>query len=325
MKTETKIIIFLLLLAPILGELVTASSPPLAFFDPFVFLLAVLLYGCGALLIREAKVRWGLQWSAIFLAIAYGILEEGLVIQTFFNSGNADLGTLSGFGMYFGVQWPWTLMLIYSHATISILIPIAIVGLLWPKYNNVQLLKKRGIFFSFIGLLLASIIGMVIIAPLTFGASNYSPNPLSLGISFLFVLLLIWLAYRFRKSRVSSDKHLFSPFIFGVFGFLFILLNSLLIPLFFTESALPAFTMIFAQLALIILTFIFIVDQIYNKNVTKRHIASFIFGSIIFWILLTPIYEFNLAKNPDPTQGMLIVGIISLILLIVWRRIILKN
>lgn len=285
----------------------------------------MLLYGCGALLIREAKVRWGLQWSAIFLAIAYGILEEGLVIQTFFNPSNADVGSLSGFGMYFGVQWPWTLMLIYSHATISILIPIAIVGLLWPKYNNVQLLKKRGAIFSFIGLLLASIIGMVIIAPLTFEASNYSPNPLLLGISFLFVLLLIWLAYRYRESRVSSDKHLFSPFTFGVFGFLFISLNSLLIPLFFIESALPAFTMIFAQLALVVLTISFIVYHIYNKNVTKRHIVSFILGSILFWILLTPVYEFNLAENPDPTQGMIIVGIISLILLIVWRRIVLKN
>jgi len=106
---------------------------------------------------------------------------------------------------------------------------------------------------------------------------------------------------------------------------LFILLNSLLIPFFFTESGLPAFIMILSQLALIILTILFVVHQIYNKDVTKRHIVSFIFGSILFWILLTPVYEFNLAQNPDPTQGMLIVGVITLISLIIWRRIVLKN
>jgi len=65
--------------------------------------------------------------------------------------------------------------------------------------------------------------------------------------------------------------------------------------------------------------------QIYNKNTTKRHIVALITGSILFWILLTPLYELGLVPNPDPTQGMLIVGIISLILLVIWRRKVLKK
>ena len=36
----------------------------------------MLLYGCGTLLIREAKARWKLGWSVILLAIAYSIIEE---------------------------------------------------------------------------------------------------------------------------------------------------------------------------------------------------------------------------------------------------------
>lgn len=95
------------------------------------FFLAILLYGFGALLIREIKVRWKLQWSVIF-----------------FNPGWEDLGVLAGYGMYLGVQWPWTIMLIFFHATISTLIPIKFVDLLWPDYKDKPLIGKRGMIVS---------------------------------------------------------------------------------------------------------------------------------------------------------------------------------
>ena len=96
MKKETKIILFLLLLSPVLGEVITGSTPPLEFINPIGFMFLIILYDCGTLLIREAKVRWKLQWSMVFLAIAFGILEEGIMIQSFFNTAHADLGILSG-------------------------------------------------------------------------------------------------------------------------------------------------------------------------------------------------------------------------------------
>ncbi|MCL7415341.1 MAG: hypothetical protein M8349_04690 [ANME-2 cluster archaeon] len=64
-----------------IGELLSGSSPPLQFFNPVMLLMLVLLFGCGTLLIREAMVRWNLQWSVIFLAVAYGIVEEGLMVK----------------------------------------------------------------------------------------------------------------------------------------------------------------------------------------------------------------------------------------------------
>ena len=134
LKEELKIFIFLILLSPALGELLSSSSPPGEFFNPLTLLTLILLYGFGALLIRELRVRWNLQWSIIFLAVAYGIIEEGLLTKSFFNPGWEDLQTLSAYGMYLGIQWPWTIMLIFFHSTISTLIPIKIVDLLWPAY-----------------------------------------------------------------------------------------------------------------------------------------------------------------------------------------------
>ncbi len=41
-------------MSPAIGDLLSGSSPPLQFFNPVLLLLLVALYGCGALLVREA-------------------------------------------------------------------------------------------------------------------------------------------------------------------------------------------------------------------------------------------------------------------------------
>lgn len=326
MKKETQILIILLFLSPALGELLSGSSPPLMFFNPVSLLMLVLLYGCGTLLIREAKARWKLQWSVILLAVAYGIIEEGMLVQSFFNPGWEDLGVLSGYGMYFGVQWPWAIMLTFYHATISTLIPIAIVELLWPKYKDVPLLKKRGVILAFVGISLVTIWGMIFMG--TQGGDKvipYHPNPLLLIGSFIAVVLLTWVAYKYKNSRISTNKaFLFSPFVFGIVGFLFQPFN-LFTPNMLAEAKVSAIITLSVQFIEIILVLLFIAYQLYHQNITRRHLVSLIFGSVLFWILLTPIQEFAEGVNPDPTQGMLAVGVIALILLIVWRRIVLKT
>jgi hypothetical protein len=327
MKTKTKIILLLLFLSPALGELITASSPPLQFFNPIVLLLFICLYGCGTLLIREAKVRWKLQWSVIFLAIAYGILEEGTMVQSFFNPDHVDLGILSRYGMYFGVQWPWTIGLILYHATISTLVPIAIVELLWPKYKYVSLLKKRGLILALTGVILVTVLFVVFVIPQQWFPTyeDYQANSLLIFASLISIGLLIWLSWKYRQSRILTRKiSLFSPFVFGVFGFLFMLFN-LGATGFLAEARVPAIITLFVQLVGVVLTLLFVAYQIYHQNITNRHIVSLIIGLILFWILLTPFHEFGLTENPDPTQGMLAVGIVSLILLVIWRNIVLKK
>src|SRR5262249_11109786 len=74
-------------LAPILGEVFSSSTPPLAFvLDPSKFIFEPALYGSGALLIREVARRRGLGWPAILvMGLAYGVLEEGVFIHSWFN------------------------------------------------------------------------------------------------------------------------------------------------------------------------------------------------------------------------------------------------
>ena len=75
----------LLLLSPFVAEILSGASFPLlpVVFPPFMF-LDLGLYGCGAVLIREAVVRWGRGWPSILaLGVAFAFLEEGLVVASF--------------------------------------------------------------------------------------------------------------------------------------------------------------------------------------------------------------------------------------------------
>jgi len=66
--------------------------------SPFYFFLQLALntglYLPGALLIREAMIRWKKGWaSVLLLGAAYGILEEGTALGTLFNTAPVEYGS----------------------------------------------------------------------------------------------------------------------------------------------------------------------------------------------------------------------------------------
>ena len=321
MKPESKLLLILLFLSPAMGELLSGSAPPGQFFNPIMLFTFILLYGCGTVLIREARVRWNLQWSVLFLAVAYGIIEEGLLVKSYFNPGWVDMGVLSEYGMYLGVQWVWTIQLTLYHATMSTLIPIAIVDLAWPRYRDVPLLKKRGLVLASAGLVFITLIGMVFIGTMVEGTMvPFHPHPLLLIGGFLVVAALIWLARRYRDSRIVTSKPtLKRPLWFGVGGFLFMLLN-LIIPAILAEAGTREAVTIGVQLVFIALVLRLVATQLYHVDRIQRHVVALITGAVLPLILLTPVHELVQGLNPDPAGGMILVGVAALVLLVGWRR-----
>ena len=111
----------LLLLAPVLGELVSGHMAPLEFLNPYRFLLLALPYGFGALVVRELKVRWGKGWLGfLMLAIAYGLFEEGVVARSFYNPEWFELEALAGYDYWAGFNWTFSFNLVHFHVTVSI-------------------------------------------------------------------------------------------------------------------------------------------------------------------------------------------------------------
>ena len=285
----------------------------------------VLLYGCGSILIREARVRWKLQWSVVLLAIAYAIVEEGLLTQTFFNP-QMDLGVLTGYGMYLGVNWVYAIAIIIYHAIFSTLIPIAIIDLCWPECSSKQLLKRRGLALALMAIIAVTSSGIVLnyVSASEGAKAAYIPNAILLGGGAIAAIALIWLSYAFRNSRISTGSYPLPPFAFFIIGFLYMPIN-LLTSSTIAGADVHAGTIIIVQILFALSLALFGASQLFNKGTEKRHIASFITGSVLLFILLAPLHEMGLLGNPFPTTGMLAVGIISLILLVIWRRRALKK
>ncbi len=134
----------LYLLAPAIAELLSGSMPPAEFFNPFNLLLVTLLYGGGAILVRELVLRWGKGWpSLLALGAAYGIVEEGLACKSFFDPNWPDVGILGQYGRWAGVNWVWSLELTVYHAVVSIAVPILLVGLLYPDRRSESWVGRR--------------------------------------------------------------------------------------------------------------------------------------------------------------------------------------
>jgi hypothetical protein len=121
----------LYLVAPVVAELCLGATPLLSYL--FFGWVEVLMYGGGAILIREAAIRWGKGWPTILtLGVAYAIAEEGIAVRTFFDPGAQALQGLAGYGWAGGANWVWITHLSLYHAIVSISIPIFLVTLAYP-------------------------------------------------------------------------------------------------------------------------------------------------------------------------------------------------
>lgn len=155
-----KPVLTLLFLSPAIGELLSGSSPPLQFFNPVALALLVALYGCGALLIREAVARRSLNSNGLLmLGAAYGIIEEGLTCKSFFNPNWTDTGFLSIYGRAWGVNWVWAVGLTVYHMVVSIMVPIFLTEALFSSSAAGPWLRRRGQRIAAAALALVTVLG----------------------------------------------------------------------------------------------------------------------------------------------------------------------
>src|SRR3954447_5405677 len=116
----------LFFLSPLVAEFILGDFPVTSL--PAVLFLAP-MYGGGALLIRETTRRAGRGWpTMVLLALAFGVLEEGLVTQSLFNPDYVNAHLLDvGFVPALGIAVPWTVFVLTLHTVWSISTPVALV------------------------------------------------------------------------------------------------------------------------------------------------------------------------------------------------------
>jgi hypothetical protein len=148
LRSHPKLCLFLL--TPGIVEYISGSSPTyFLVLSPFYFglqlALNAALYLPGALLIREAMIRWKKGWaSVLLLGAAYGILEEGIALGTLFNMSPVEYGSgPATYGQWMGVSWVWAVEATPLHMIYSAALPILLLGLALPSTRGKSLLESR--------------------------------------------------------------------------------------------------------------------------------------------------------------------------------------
>ena len=130
---------------------------------------------------------------------AYGILEEGLVITSWFNPYWPDHGKHAHYGRVFDTSWIWAVELTIFHAIVSITIPILLVELLFPAIADRPWLKKRGVLGFTIWLAVVSLVQLLLFGFLLSRKQGYMHPPLMYLGAIVVAVVFVWLGLHVRK------------------------------------------------------------------------------------------------------------------------------
>jgi len=270
--------------APVFGEVFSGSTRLNEFFNPFTFVTEAMLYGCGAILVRELVVRWKKGWLAmLLLGMAYGIYEEGMVVQSLFDPTWHDLGVLATYGRAAGVNWVWAEHLTIFHALISISASITFVEILYSSQRGDLWVRSRSWWMvNWLAFLTVLLLWKLDI--------KYDSGAWQL-VCVLTIILLAGLA-RILPGRILPPMHkpVPRPARFWWAGFLAYFAQLLLIYVFSSKGTLP-----FPALMLLVFLFdIFVLWLVsrWNGNGVSwddRHRLALINGALCFFLIFGPL------------------------------------
>jgi hypothetical protein len=293
----------LFFLSPAIGELLSGSSPPAEFFNPFGLVVLPFLYGSGAILARELVVRWKKGWASLLvLGAAYGIVEEGLMVKSFFDPNWVDLGTLGAYGRAAGVNWVWSLDLTVYHAVFSIAIPVLLTELLFPGERGRPWVGARG--FRFLSLMLAADVAFGFLA-----LTPYRPPALNVLSAAALAALLIGLAKHLPTARARPNAGLRAPsrpIAFLGVGLL-TTIGFFLLAWAAPETAIPPAVLVALTAAYCGGVWLVVARIAGGGPLSDTRLLLLAAGALAFFILLAPLQELDTSRADD-TRGMALVG-----------------
>ncbi len=317
----------MVVMTPGIPEYLTGSTPVIYLFtNPLQFFISlgfnVALYTMGAILIRDLAIKYRRGWLTILLlGAAYGIMEEGITVHTFFQASGQPVGLLSLYGRSMGVNWIWAIGITFFHSIYSITLPIFILSIAYPRYRNERLTGRIGIWIAFC-IYLADILLINIMIEASHIGSVPSPSEY-----FIFTLMAAFfavVAFLVPRNafRVGLNRHngRAGPFILGF----------LLFPIYFIFSYTvvkgdgtgiipPVADAILLILSYVVL-FILSVRSVSNGGRVTAGKYYYVSGAIIPLMILAEMQEvFN------GLHGITISVIVAIILLLRLRSLVRKN
>ena len=307
-KVLTNPALILFLLSPAIGELLSGSSPPAEFFTPFGLTMLLGLYGSGALLARELKVRWGKgMGSLLLLGAVYGALEEGVMVASWFNPAWPDLGLLGVFGRWLGVNWVWAAELTMYHAIVSVTVPVMLVELAFPDRRGEPWVSDGWLKAIAAILLLDVAVGFVLFGLLL----GYTPPLPQFLLAPATVVVLALLAKRLPTDWARrGTKQMRRPWFYAtvaVVGAVASAFTFLVVP-----SLQPPPALVIVLGVAIIYGLIRLLTRYNWREATDLHRLALAVGSIALFVTFAFFQELDKSRV-DNTSGMILVGLASIV------------
>ncbi len=194
----------LFFLAPFVAEFLLGDFP--IFLLPLIIPLAP-MYGGGALLIRELTRRAGRGWpTMITLAVAFGVLEEGLLTQSLFNRGYLDQHLLDpGYIPALGTAAPWALYVVTLHTLWSISTPVALVEESTNDRRTQPWLGNVGL--TVVALLFTLGCAFTFFISYAQSKTHFIASLQQLGVAAAIVVVLVAVAFRLPAPKPPADRH----------------------------------------------------------------------------------------------------------------------
>jgi hypothetical protein len=314
----------LIFLSPIVGEMISGSTPPLLFVQPFFLVVLPTMYGVWALLTHEVIARRRLGWgNALLLGAAFGVFQEALVVQTWFNYMVEQSPSHMGgeYGLVAGTSLVWALNLTIYHAVVSITVPLILIAVFFPHRALLPWLgPRRAVLVTTWMLLLCGALA-VNAAFKQFVDDGYAGPPVVsylLAAAFMLLLILLGVFVRIPAPRPHPDKR--APRLWTVrlvsCGYMILLFA---LSIFLPTTGMPA-------VAAMALTLLLVASALWRGRSwsarvgwSERHLLSVATGVILYFTLIWgPFGEFIL-RAPGRT-GMTVVNLLIVVALLIFDQ-----
>jgi hypothetical protein len=276
-----------------------------------------LIYGFGALLIREIARQTGRGWPTIVaLGFVYGVIEEGIALQTLFNPNFRNMHLLEyGYIPALGMASVYTLTVLSLHIIWSICVPIALVEFMFAPCRTKPWLGRIGLGVAALGYAAGIVIFLAYNLPL------FSATPFQYGIAAFMLLVglaVTWYVSIPRKAAPLPGAAP-NPWILGVLAFAGTSIMWIL--QYFADKTfhLPAAVTSTIQVVLAIAALMYIFTSARREGWSNVHRFALLTGALCtyFWHGLYWVWS----KTPFELVGQF--GLIALyvaLLILAWRR-----
>jgi hypothetical protein len=294
------VLLTLYFLSPLVGEVLSGSTPPLLFVQPFGFIFTPLLYGSSAILIREMVVRRRLGWgNVLILGAGFGIFQEALVVQTWFNfmAKSSPSHSNGSYAVLFGTNWDWAFNLTVYHAVISITVPLILLRLFFPRRAALPALRPLGAIVLLAWLLIPCGLLALNVATRQFASQGYQGPPLAgylIALALLALTLTLGCLVRFREPRLNLVRSAPWPWLVGlaVFGLTTLYFAQ---SIFLPAARVPAPVSLLSSAGLVAFALWRVREWSRRRGWDARHALAIAMGVLAYFLVIwAPLIEFGL-------------------------------